>query len=142
MTDSTHPAWFQWVTYLAIAWNLIGVLQFYAHISITPEQVAKLPIAQQELIASMPDWVNIAFAVAVFFGLFGSIALLMKKALALHLFLVSLLGVIVQNYYSFFMSNAIEVMGPAAIAVPASVFVIGVLLIVLSLKAKSQSWIS
>ncbi len=142
MNDQTHPGWFSWVTYIAIAWNLIGVIQFYVHISITPETLATLPIAQQELISSMPDWVNIAFAVAVFFGLFGSIALLLKKAFALHLFLISMLGILVQNYYSFFMSRAFDELGPAAIAVPATVSIIGVLLIMLSMKAKSQGWIS
>ena len=142
MNDSTQPTWFDWVVYAAVAWNLIGVIQFYFHISITAEQLTTMPLEQQQLITSMPDWVNIAFGIAVIFGLLGSIALLMKKALAFHLFLVSLLGVLVQNYYSFFMSNAIEVMGPAAVAIPATVFTIGVLLIWLSLSAKSKGWIS
>lgn len=142
MNDSAHPAWFNWVIYAAIAWNIIGVIQFYAHISLTAEQLATLPIEQQQLISAMPDWVNIAFAVAVIFGLLGSIALLMKKALAFHLFLISLLGVLVQNYYSFFMSNSFEVMGPVAVAIPATVFTIGILLIWLSLSAKSKGWIN
>ena len=141
MNDSTTPGWFNWVVYVAVAWNIIGVVQFYFHISITAEQLATMPIEQQQLITSMPDWVNIAFGIAVIFGLLGSIALVLKKALALHLFLVSMLGILVQNYYSFFMSNAIDVMGPAAAAIPTMVFAIGALLIWLSLKAKSNGWI-
>ena len=142
MNDSTQPSWFNWVIYAAIAWNLIGVIQFYAHISVTPEQIASMPLEQQQLLAAMPAWVDIAFAIAVIFGLLGSIALLMKKALAVQIFVISMAGILVQNYYSLFMRNAVEVMGPAAIAVPATVFTISVLLIWLSISAKGKGWIS
>ena len=141
MNDSTRPGWFNGVVYAAIAWNIIGVLQFIAHITISNEQLLEMPVEQALLISQMPDWVNVAFGVAVAFGLLGSIALFMKKALALHLFLVSMLGILTQNYYSFFMSDSVDVLGPAAIAVPAMVFTIGLLLIWLSLKGKNNGWL-
>ena len=142
MSEVTRPGWFNGVVYAAIAWNLIGVMQYLAHVSTTPEQLSAMSMAQQELLRAMPAWVDAAFAVAVFAGTIGSILLLMKKALALHLFLLSLLGVLVQNYYSFFMSNAIEVMGAPAVAVPAVVFTIGILLIWFSVTAKKNGWIT
>jgi hypothetical protein len=141
MSEDTTPGWFKGAVYAAIAWNLIGVMQYLAHVSTTPEQLAALPMAQRDLLMAMPAWVDGAFAVAVFAGTIGSILLLLKKAWALHLFLLSMLGVLVQNYYSFVMSDAIEVMGSAAIVVPAVVFTIGVLLIWLSVSAKSKGWI-
>lgn len=141
MNDSTRPGWFNGVVYAAVAWNIIGVLQFIAHITISNEQLLEMPVEQALLISQMPDWVNVAFGIAVIFGLLGSIALVMKKALALHLFLVSMLGILTQNYYSFFMSDSVDVMGPAAIAIPAMVFSIGLLLIWLSFKGKNSGWL-
>lgn len=142
MNDSSRPTWFTGVVFLAIAWNLIGVLQFFAHITITPEQLMEMPLAQQELIKAMPAWVNAAFAVAVFSGLLGSILLMMKKAIAFHLFLVSMLAVLIQNYYSLFIGNAIQVMGSSAMAFPIIIILIAALLIWFSLKAKTKGWIS
>ena len=142
MSEETIPGWFKGAVYAAIAWNLIGVMQYLMHVSTTPEQLAMMPVAQRDLLMAMPAWADAAFAVAVFGGTIGSVLMLMKKALAVQLFVISMAGVLAQNYYSFFMSNAIEVMGPAAVAVPAVVFTIGALLIWFSLVAKKNAWIS
>ena len=142
MSEENRPGWFNGAVYAAIAWNLIGVMQYLAHVSTTPEQLAAMPMAQRDLLMAMPAWVDAAFAIAVFAGTIGSILLLMKKAWALHLFLLSMLGILVQNYYSFFMSDALSVMGAAAVAIPAVVFTIGVLLIWFSLVAKKNAWIA
>jgi len=59
----------------------------------------------------------------------------------LPLFLLSLLGVLAQNYHYFFMSNAVEVFGVQAVAMPSMVIVIGVLLIMLAARAKAKGWL-
>ena len=141
MSDSSRPGWFIAVTYAALMWNIIGVFQFIAHLSISDEQLLEMPLERALLISQMPVWVNIAFAVAVTFSLLGNIALIMKKALSLYLFIVSMLGILIQNYYTFFLSDSVAVMGPAAIAISAVVFSIGLLLIWLSLKGKNNSWL-
>ena len=117
MSEENRPGWFNAAVYAAIAWNLIGVMQYLVHVSTTVEDLAAMSVEQRDLLMAMPAWVDGAFAVAVFAGLLGSVLLLMKKAIAFEVFLVSMLGVLAQNYYSFFMSDAIEVMGAAAIAV-------------------------
>ena len=75
----------------------------------------------KEVILSTPMWSNVAFAIAVGFGLAGSIALLLQKKVALPIFVVSLLGVLIQNSYNYFLSDAVEKIGvglsPLVIAV-------------------------
>ena len=97
--------------------------------------------AERDLIMSMPKWATTAFAVAVTAGFLGSVMLLIKKTWALHFFLLSTLAVIVQNYYSFFMSKSAEVYGPVVYALPTVVFVVNLLLIWLCISAKKNGWI-
>lgn len=69
------PIWFWIVTIIALIWNLTGVMQFILQVSMTSQDLAILPEDQQALYAVMPSWVNIAFALAVFGGTLGCIAL-------------------------------------------------------------------
>lgn len=103
--------------------------------------IAEFTDEQQELFRSIPSWVNVAFAVAVISGTLGCLALILRKSFALPLFLLSLIGVLTQNYHNFFMSNALEVFGTQAVAMPIMVIVIGVLLICHSLNAKAKGWL-
>ena len=82
------PRWFNVVAILAVIWNLLGVMAFVNHMMMTPEMIAALPIAEQNLYATVPLWATAAFAVAVFAGALGSLALLMKKEFCYQLFVV------------------------------------------------------
>ena len=80
----------------------------------TEEMIAALPEEQQaELLVEHPAWYTAAFALAVFCGFLGCIALLIKKKWAHSLFLISALGAIIQHAYLFVnveMDNAAMVM--------------------------------
>lgn len=134
------PHWFKVAAILALVWNLLGVMAFVGHIMMTPEMIAELPIAEQALYSSVPLWATIAFTIAVFAGALGSVALLMKKRICYHLFMVSLIAVIVQMYHSFFMSNSFEVYGPGGTVMPIMVIVIALLLVRFSAKGKDNNW--
>ncbi len=79
MSKISSPSWFKVVVILAILWNLMGIINFYFQITITPEQISKLPEAEESLINSTPFWTYIAFAMGVFGGIIGSIGLLRQK---------------------------------------------------------------
>lgn len=127
---------------MAIVWNLLGVMAFVAQMLMTPKILATLPPAEQALYANIPMWVNIAFACAVFGGTIGSILLLLRKTLALPVLLVSVIGVVVQMYHSFFMIDSIEVYGPGGMIMPIMVLIIAVVLVFVANKAKNSSWLS
>src|SRR5690606_8872459 len=102
----------------------------------------KLPEAEQTLYADLPAWVTAAFAIAVFGGTFGAIGLLLRKKWARIVFLISLIGIIIQMSHNFFISNNMEVYGPGALIMPIMVLVIGVYLIMFSKAAIAKGWIS
>jgi hypothetical protein len=112
------PRWFTIVSGIFLVWNLFGLAVFAMAMTMFNSrealEKAGLDGRQVELTLSTPTWVNIAFGVAVIFGVLGCIALLMKKKVAVPLLVVSLLGVIAQNTYMYFLSDTVEIMGVGA----------------------------
>jgi hypothetical protein len=106
------------------------------------EMLMQMPEEQRLLIESVPPWATAAFAVAVFGGTLGCVLLLLRKAIATPVFVVSMVGVIVQLYHAFAVANAMEVHGPAGLVLPALVVAIGVLLIWYSQNSAKNGWIS
>lgn len=134
------PSWFNVVAILALVWNLLGVMAFVNQMMMTPEMIAELPQAEQDLYATTPVWAIAAFAVAVFGGALGSLALLLKKAISYQLLVASFVGVVVQMFHSFFISNSIEVYGPGGMIMPVMVIVIALLLVRFSAKGINNHW--
>jgi len=100
--------WSFWVIcVIALIWNSMGSINFVMQMN--PDAVAKFPEEAQFLISSRPLWATIAFALAVFTGVLADILLLLKKAIAYYLFIISLLGVIITNIHTFLVSNAIDI---------------------------------
>lgn len=141
MTSTAAPNWFKWVSIGALVWNVIGVMAFIATMMITPEMLAELPPAEQDLYNNTPAWANAAFGIAVLAGAAGCIALLLKKAFALPLFIASLAGVTVQMFQAYGLADAFSVTGVAGLVMPILIAFIAIDLIVLSFKAKSNGWI-
>ncbi len=142
MQTKTVPPWFTIVVVFALVWNLIGVLAFIGQMMMTPEMVASLSEEEQQRHALTPLWANIAFGVAVISGGLGCVALLMKKLLAVKLFQISLVGVFSQMFHAFFISNTLEVFGPASAVMPALVIVVAVALLWFANKCQRENWLS
>ncbi|OUS23255.1 hypothetical protein A9Q98_15740 [Thalassotalea sp. 42_200_T64] len=143
MTNSTKlPNWFTVVAVMTLIWNLMGVMAFISGQIMSAEQIATLSQAERHLHETTPVWATIAFACAVFFGALGCLFLVLKKAVATNLLIVSLAAVIVQMFHAYFMSNSWEVFGPGGAVMPVMVIAIGIYLVMLSKKAVKQGWIN
>ena len=114
----------------------------FSDVMMSPEAVAALPEAERTLRDGMPVWATAGYATAVHAGTFGSLGLVLKKAWSVPLLIASLAGIVVQQIYIFFMSNAIEVYGAATMVFPVLVLLIGVYLVWYSRSAKQKGWIS
>jgi len=101
----------------------------------------QLPAKQQGLYSVMPAWVDVVHAMEVFGGMMGALALLYKKKWAFILFCVSLIGVLAQSSYLWFVSDAIAVMGYPAILMPMVGIVFGIVMIVISRSAITKGWL-
>ena len=105
------PGWFWVVSAIALLWNLMGVASYFGMMMMTPEMAAE-GYGQDfaDIFAAKPAWATGAFAIAVFSGLLGAIALLLRKKWAATLFSLSLLGVIIHNIWGV-MAGTLSVIG-------------------------------
>ncbi|SNZ02001.1 hypothetical protein [Flagellimonas pacifica] len=142
--DSTNkpPVWFWVVSVLALLWNLSGVFNYLSQAYTSVEQLEQMTQAQRELFEAQPAWVTAAFAIAVFGGTLGCIALLLRKKWAKPAFLVSLIAIIAQFSYSIFMSSAVEVYGNIAIILSVVTVIIAILLLLLAKKGIQKGWLA
>lgn len=136
------PKWFMVVSVIFLIWNLVGVMFYIKQIMISPEALAALPDEQRLLLESTPVWATAAFAVAVNCGALGCLLLVLKRNLAGLFLQLSLAGVLVHMFHSFFMSNSFEVFGPGGMVMPVMVLVIAIYLVVLAAKARTLRWTS
>ncbi len=120
----------------------MGVIAYLGQTLMGPEVLAALPEDQQALYANNPWWNTAAFAFAVWGGALASVFLLLRKSWAIPTFVVSLVGILVQNFHSFFMSNSWEVFGPGGLAMPIMVIVFAVALVWFSRMSRSRGWIA
>lgn len=130
------------IAVVGLIWNLMGVMNFFGQTFMSDETMASLPEAQQELFQSVPLWMTIVFAIAVFTGTLGCIGLLLKKAWAVPLFLISLVTIVIQMSYSFLITDYADIMGITSVIVMISIFVIAAVLYFYSTQSKKKGWIS
>ncbi len=137
------PVWFWVVSVVALLWNLMGAMAYLSQAFITDEDKAMLPADKLELMENTPAWATAAFAIAVWAGVLGCIGLLVRKKWARPVLLVSLLGILVQMGYSFFMTNVAEVYGAVeGVVMPLLLIGIGIGLILFAKSSQNKGWIS
>ncbi len=136
------PIWFWIVSIVALLWNLMGVLAYLGEAYMSEEAFALLSEGERTLYEARPAWVTGAFAIAVFAGALGCIGLLLRKKWAAMVLVISLLGVIGQQTYLFFMSDTFDVMGNSAMFMPITIIIVAILLIVLARSANKKMWMS
>jgi hypothetical protein len=139
---ASRPVSFWIVAVLALLWNLLGVAMFCMQMAMTPEQLAAMPPEQRQIMEATPDWLQVAYAVAVFGGVLGAIGLLVKKRWASTFFLLSLVGLVVQCVGTFLVTPAWSVLGPSGLAMPILLLVIALFLLSYSRRAAARGWLS
>ena len=127
----------------ALIWNLFGLIVYYLQVSATPEQLAAQYSPEQiEFMLSTPVWATSAFAIAVNAGVLGSLFLLLRKAWAIPMFILSLIAILVQNLNSFVLNDVIAMFGTTPAIIQAAVLLIGIALLLYSRATKAKGWLS
>lgn len=141
MTSLIKPPKSFWViAVLALLWNLMGVFQFFGATFMLDAMVEDLPTNQADLYRSIPSWYTIIFAIAVFSGLLGCIAMLLRKKITVVLFGISLVAVLVAQGYWIFGTDVIEVIGTSSVIMPLVVIAISIFLYFYSKGAAKNGW--
>ena len=110
MSNTNKPGIGFWIIgIIALLWNVMGVYNYVIQAYQTEAYTSILNEAQLALMKSMPSWNTALFAIAVFSGLIGTFILLMRKKLAVSLFLISFVTATINQLYWLFGTDAIEV---------------------------------
>jgi hypothetical protein len=139
--SSTKPPKYFWIlSGLALAWNLIGVATYLATVTISDAALAAMPEAERALYL-LPWWVTSVYAIAVFTGSLGCLALLLRKAWALPAFLISLTAIIIQTGHTLIATDAVAIQGIIAAILPLAILSVAIALVGLSRGAAKRGWI-
>jgi hypothetical protein len=91
--------------------------------SFTPEQRAYF--------YGFPMWVVASWALSVWGGVFGAVALLLRKRWAVPVFAISLVTMVLTTFHNFVLTNGMAIMGgTGGLVFSAVIFVIAVALLV------------
>jgi len=139
---TTAPKWFTIIAIVAALWNLLGCFAFAADLRLSPADVAALPAQQQALYAARPAWAVAATGVAVIGGLLGCIGLLLRRRWAYVLLVLSLIGVVVQDFGLFVLAGGARLAGGTAIALQGLVLLVALGLVLLARRASANGWLA
>ena len=141
--STTKPSTAFWIiSIIALIWNLMGVNQFIQQAYMTKSFKAMYTEEQLEMITSAPSWVTAVFAIAVFAGILGALALLLRKKIAKTLFIISLIAIVAQMYHNLFVIDSVAIYGPGAAIMPIVVLVFALFLLWYSKFADKKNWLA
>ncbi len=142
MEMNAKPRWVMIASIAILVWNLIGIGAFFAQWQMASGGMADLPPEQQAMWRAMPGWAWAAYAIAVGAGALGAIGLVLKKAWAVPLLVLSLIAVLIQFFNAFVLQNGIATVGANAVAFPLVIIAIGVIQAWLARKWRAAGWLN
>lgn len=137
--STSRPGWFGAVAVLAMIWNAFGVAMYLSSVGVFGDPMAGLSETERAAAGSIPSWITAAFAIGTFAGLVGSIGLLLRKAWAQPMLILSMVALLVLEGWIVFLSSAVEIFG---LAVPIMVSAGAILLAWLATHARRRGWLS
>ena len=139
--EARPPAWFWIVAVLGLLWELFGVAMYLMHVGVLPNS-AEMSEAERSLMESSPMWVTGLFAIGVFAGALGALALILRRRWARPLLILSLVAVILQFGGWLLATDAIAVIGPSVFAMPALIVAVAILLAWVATTGVKRGWLS
>lgn len=97
--DAKTPFHLWIVGVLGLVWNSYGCYDYLMTNTRNAEYLAQFPPEMMQVIDAFPLWVMAAWAFGVWGAIAGSVLLLMRSRFAVHVFTLSLAGLIVSTAY-------------------------------------------
>ena len=126
--EERFPRWGRAVAIVLLIWGIIGIGAFAMQWSVAhdPAKLAALPAKQAEMFASMPGWDWAVYLIAVFSGAAAGLGLVLKRRWAVPAALISLLAVLLQFGFAFWVVNPLYNGRMADFAFPAFIIAIAI----------------
>lgn len=137
-----RPTWFVAVTLVLILWALAGVASFAAHVFVGEKTAAEQGAWDLAYYRALPAWFAWDYAVATLAALAGAVALWARSRHAVMLYVVSLVGVVVQFGYVFLGTGLLAHKGwVATVPFPMVIAGIGCVQIGVARMAARRGWV-
>lgn len=130
------PVYFWIVSLIAFLWNAFGVYGYLVQAFISREELNQLSVEDKNLYTDLPAWYISIFGIAVFVGLLGAIALLVRKRWAYILFITSFLAYGIQQFY------VLTEINPRDIFISLSTIVIAAFMVWFSKRSITRKWLA
>jgi len=115
-TEVTRTPWHLWVVgIVALMWSAMGAMDYVMTETHNEAYMGDFTAEQLEFFYDMPAWAIATWAIAVWGGVVGAILLLIRRRLAVPVFLASLIGMVVTTFQNYVLSDGMQVMGSAFI---------------------------
>lgn len=137
-TVGPAPAWYWLVAAGALLFEGAGAYLFANSLTLDP---ATLPLDQRVVFEATPQWMTIAWAVAIGTGLLGAVGLLLRRRFAELMMLVSLLAVAVQFSGLFLVRQLRELTPEDHLVVPIVILALAYALWQTSKLARRKGWL-
>ena len=117
MSDETSGGaakapWHFWlISVVAVLWNAMGALDYFMTKTRNEGYMSQFTPEQLEFFYSFPAWVVATWAIAVWGALFASILLLLRRSLAVQVFLASFICMLITMFHNYGLSNGFDVVG-------------------------------
>ena len=146
MSDTLNgkpPILFWVIAVVLLLWNFTGLMFYYGQVTMTPEMMAEtFSEVERAFMEQTPVWSTAAYATAVTAGVIGAVLMLLRKALALPLFIVSFAAVLIQDLDAFVLRDVVEVWGSNSFTLPLVVIVMCVFEIWYTRVARAKGWLT
>ena len=135
-TSNTKSPWHLWVIgIISLLWNSMGALDYIMTQTRNEAYMSSFTADQLSFFYGFPGWVVATWAIAVWASVIGSLLLLFRKALAVWLFLASLIAMLITTFHNFVLSNGLQAIGDTfSLIFTAIIFVVALILYLYSRK--------
>jgi len=104
--------WHLWVMgIVGLLWNAMGAMDYIMTETRNEQYMSAFTPEQLEFFYGLPIWVIASWAIAVWGAVLGCILLLLRKAIAVPVFMVSFIAMVITSFHNFVISNGLEVIG-------------------------------
>lgn len=114
VTRAGRTPWHLWVIgVIALLWNAVGAFDYLMTETRNAAYMAKFTPEQLAFFYGIPAWAVAAWAIAVWGGVLGALLLLLRKRLAVWVFLISFAGLVITTFQNYVLSNGLEIFADA-----------------------------
>ena len=133
--------WHLWlVGIVALLWSCMGAFDYYMTQTRNESYMSHFTPEQVEFFYGFPAWLVAFWAIAVWGGVIGAVLLLLRKRVAVWVFLASLVSMVITAIHNYGFSNGMEVMGDAfSLGFTAVIFVLALLFFVYSRAMRNKN---